>query len=286
MSSRALTSEITLPTAPSDTLLAIARLIIVLISTLSIVAVIVICLAVRLPTAGLRRAYYSFMLKVLGFHLIVRGQPSAKQPMLYVCNHISYLDIVAIGAVVKGAFVARGDMADWPLFGFMAKAGRTVFIDRSRSSARKAKDQIQNRLNEGSALIMFPESTSGDGNHILPFKSALFAVAEKEVNGKALYVQPMSIAYTRINGLPVGVGWRSFLAWYGDMTLGPHLWQFLKLGVTTVEIEFHEPVTMADMGGRKTLAAHCHKLSRQGFARLLAGRAAPGGPLLTAPPLS
>jgi lyso-ornithine lipid O-acyltransferase len=73
----------------------------------------------------------------------------------------------------------------------------------------------------------------------------------------------------------MGVGWRSFLAWYGDMTLGPHLWQFLKLGATTVEIEFHEPVTVDSMGGRKALAAHCHKVSRQGFAKLLAGRAKP-----------
>ena len=192
--------------------------------------------------------------------------------MLYICNHISYLDIVAIGAVVRAEFVARGDMADWPFFGLMAKAGRTVFIDRKRTSAGQAKDQIQNRLNQGGALIMFPESTSGDGNHILPFKSALFVVAENEVAGKPVQVQPMSIAYTRMNGLPLGVGWRAFLAWYGDMTLGPHLWQFLKLGPTTVEIEFHDPVTAADLGGRKALAAHCYKASARGFAGLLAGR--------------
>ena len=194
--------------------------------------------------------------------------------MLYVCNHISYLDIVAVGALVKGEFIARGDMADWPFFGTMAKAGRTVFIDRRRSSTGAAKNQIQSRMNQGGALIMFPESTSGDGNHILPFKSALFTVAENDIAGKPVHVQPISIAYTRINDLPMGVGWRSYLAWYGDMTLGPHLWQALKLGSITIEIEFHEPVTAAEMGGRKALSAHCHKVSKRGFALALAGRAA------------
>ena len=226
--------------AASDTFLAVARLFIFLISTLAVVAVIAILIVLRVETAPLRRFYYRFMSRVLGFKFVVRGRPSEARPMLYVCNHISYLDIVAVGALVKGEFIARGDMADWPFFGAMAKAGRTVFIDRSRSSTGTAKNKIQSRMNQGGALIMFPESTSGDGNHILPFKSALFTVAENDIAGKPVHVQPISIAYTRINDLPMGVGWRSYLAWYGDMTLGPHLWQALKLGSITIEIEFHE----------------------------------------------
>jgi 1-acyl-sn-glycerol-3-phosphate acyltransferase len=276
---RILTSELTFPTAPTDALLAVWRLSVFAVTVGAIMIVIGLLRAVGVDTAGVRRAYYRFLARVLGLRLVVRGRPSAAQPMLYVCNHISYLDIVAIGAVVKGEFVARGDMADWPFFGLMAKAGRTVFIDRRRTSAGEAKNAVQRRLNEGGALILFPESTSGDGNHILPFRSALFTVAEAEVGGRPVTVQPMSIAYTRINGLPMGVGWRAFLAWYGDMTLGPHLWQALKLGSTTIEIEFHPPVTAAELGGRKALAAHCQRLAAHGFARALAGRAA--GPALT-----
>lgn len=270
---RTLTSQLTLPLAPSDTLCAALRLVVFLLGTITTVIVISLLQLVRIETAPVRRLYYRILAKVLGFHLIVRGQPSNAQ--LMVCNHISYLDIVAIGATVKGEFIARGDMADWPFFGLMAKAGRTVFIDRKRSSTAGARDQIQERLNHGSRLIMFPESTSGDGNHILPFKSALFTVAEKDVNGRPVVVQPMSIAYTRLNGLPMGVGWRPFYAWYGDMTLGPHLWQALKLGRTTIEIEFHEPVTAAQLGGRKALAAYCQKVSARGFSLMLAGRGAP-----------
>ncbi|MBL8628120.1 MAG: 1-acyl-sn-glycerol-3-phosphate acyltransferase [Rhodospirillaceae bacterium] len=272
MNTRVLTSEITLPTAPTDTVLACARFVFFLLFTVFIVLFISLLRVLFIGTAPVRRVYYRIMARVLGFELKVKGRQVKDRPMLIVCNHISYLDIVIVGAVVKGAFVARGDMADWPFFGLMAKAGRTVFIDRKRSSTNVARDAIQNRLDEGSCLIMFPESTSGDGNHMLPFKSALFTVAEKTVKGKPITVQPMSIAYTRLNGLPIGVGWRAFFAWYGDMTLGPHLWQALKMGRTTVEIEFHDPVTAADMGGRKALAAHCHKVTSESFSRLLSGR--------------
>lgn len=272
MTARVLTSELTLPMAASDSVRAILRFAIFLLATFFIVVFIWALRLMRIDTASARVAYYRFMARVLGLRLKVRGKPCATRPLLFVCNHISYLDIIVVGALAHGEFVARGDMADWPFFGLMAKTGRTVFIDRRRSSASKARDLIQDRLGHGGALIMFPESTSGDGNHILPFKSSLFNVAENDVNGQPVAVQPMSIAYTRMNGMPIGVGWRAFYAWYGDMTLGPHLWQALKLGETTVEVEFHEPVTAAQMGGRKALAAHCQKVSAEGFSRLLSGR--------------
>ncbi|MBL8643278.1 MAG: 1-acyl-sn-glycerol-3-phosphate acyltransferase [Rhodospirillaceae bacterium] len=272
MNTRVLTSEITMPSAPTYTVLAAVRFALFLICTLSIVILISIMRLLFIETAPARRAYYRVMARVLGFELKIKGAQVKDRPLLVVCNHISYLDIVVVGATVKGEFIARGDMADWPFFGLMAKTGRTVFIDRKRTSTATARDTIQDRLNAGGTLIMFPESTSGDGNHILPFKSALFTVAEREVKGRPVTVQPMSIAYTRHNGLPIGVGWRAFYAWYGDMTLGPHLWQALKLGRSTIEVEFHAPVTAAEMGGRKGLAAHCHKVSAEGFSRLLSGR--------------
>ena len=159
----------------------------------------------------------------------------------------------------------------------MAKAGRSVFIDRRRSATDSARDQIQERLDDGDTLIMFPESTSGDGNRMKPFKSALFTVAERRVTDKQgqlrnIAVQPVSIAYTRLNGLPLGVGWRPYVAWYGDMEMIPHLWNLAKLGRLTVEIAFHPPVTLAQFGSRKALAAHCDLVVRTGMARLLAGR--------------
>jgi len=216
--------------------------------------------------------------------VIVRGTLAASAPRLLVCNHISYFDIVALGAVVEAEFVAKAELRSWPFFGPLSRAARVVFIDRSRAATRKASDQLQERLDAGGTLIMFPEATSGDGNRMKPFKSALFAVAERHAHmpdgtQRPVAIQPVSLAYTRLNALPLGVGWRPFIAWYGDMDLAPHLWTLMQLGSITAEITLHPPVTLGEFEDRKALAAHCDRVSREGFARLLAGResAAPHG---------
>ena len=230
-------------------------------------------------SAPFRRWYYRLLKRIVGLRIVVRGEQTKAKPHLVVSNHISYFDIVALGSLIAGDFIAKADIAKWPVFGIMAKAGRSVFIDRRRSATSNARDQIQERLDDGDTLIMFPESTSGDGTHVKPFKSALFTVAERHVTDRqgvtsGIIVQPVSIAYTRLNGLPIGVGWRPFVAWYGDMEMVPHLWHIAKLGTLTVEVVFHPPVTLAEFASRKALAAHCDRVVRQGMAGLLAGRLA------------
>jgi 1-acyl-sn-glycerol-3-phosphate acyltransferase len=192
---------------------------------------------------------------------------------LVVANHVSYLDVFALGGRIKGRFIAKADILTWPVIGYMVKSGGIVFINRSRTTAGDVSDEIRKRIDSGETLIMFPESTSHDGNRVRPFKSALFAAAERPTtDGRPVAVQPVSVAYTRLNGLPMGVGWRPFFAWYGDMDLIPHAWHALRLGRVTAEITFHAPVTIADFGNRKALAAHCEQTASAGVARLLAGR--------------
>lgn len=263
----------TLPTTALSRAIATMRSAVFLVSAVIILLILGPMLALKLETAPVRRAYFRFIGRLLGLRFVVSGRPTTDRPALFVCNHISYLDVVALGAVVEGEFVSRADLADWPLFGVMAKAGSTVFIDRRRRATKEARDRMQDRIGRNRALIMFPESTSGNGNHLLPFKSSLFTVAEAEVAGGTVVVQPVSLAYTRMNGMPIGVGWRSYWAWYGDMTLMPHLWSLLQLGRTTIEVAFHEPVSAAAFADRKALAAHCESVIGRGFARLLAGRA-------------
>jgi 1-acyl-sn-glycerol-3-phosphate acyltransferase len=154
----------------------------------------------------------------------------------------------------------------------MGRAGRTVFVERRRTATVGVRDELCARLAAGETLIMFPEATSNDGNRIRPFKSALFNVVENDGAGRPTVVQPVSLAYTRLNAMPLGVGWRPFFAWYGDMDLMPHLWQALRLGTVTVEVIFHPPVASAAFGNRKALAKHCETVAGAGVARLLAGR--------------
>ena len=231
----------------------------------------------RVNTRGIRRRYYMFLARLLGLRVIVRGSQSSATPRLVVCNHISYFDIVALGATVPGEFVAKAELAGWPFFGMMAKVAKVVFIDRKRQATLTARDQLQERLDAGDTLIMFPEGTSGDGNRMKPFKSALFTVGERRAKNsdgteRPVTVQPVSLAYTRLNGLPMGVGWRPYVAWYGDMDLMPHLRRLLQLGTITCEITFHAGVTAGAFADRKALAAHCDQVARDGLARLLAGR--------------
>ncbi|TAL02826.1 MAG: 1-acyl-sn-glycerol-3-phosphate acyltransferase [Rhodospirillaceae bacterium] len=221
------------------------------------------------------RWYFSTITRLMGIRVIVRGHQSTARSRLVVANHVSYFDIFVLGGLVKGSFVAKAEISGWPIFGLMGRVGRTVFVDRKRTATKHARDGIRERLDTGRTLILFPESTSHDGNRVRPFKSALFTVAEHPtVGGHPVVVQPVSIAYTRLNGLPMGIGWRSFFAWYGDMDLMPHVWHALKLGKITAEVTFHEPVTISSFNNRKALAAHCTQVSGAGVARLLAGREA------------
>jgi 1-acyl-sn-glycerol-3-phosphate acyltransferase len=160
------------------------------------------------------------------------------------------------------------------LFGQLAKLQRSVFIDRQVRSTVQQRDSIAGRLAAGDALILFPEGTSGDGNRVLPFKSALFSVADHSATGPVT-VQPVSIAYTRVNSMPIGRRYRPLFAWYGAMAMAPHLWRLLGLGTIEVVVEFHPATTLAACGSRKMLARYCEERVKIGLAGALTGRRRP-----------
>lgn len=216
--------------------------------------------------------YHRLCTRLLGFRVVVRGRRLEERPVLYVCNHVSYLDIMVLGSIVPGCFVAKSEVAGWPGFGLLAKLQRTVFVARRRTAVRHHGDAIAERLKSGDNLILFAEGTSSDGTRVLPFKSGLLAAADHEVDGRPLKVQPVSIAYTRLNGMPLGRGLRPFLAWYGDMELAPHLWEVVALGRVTVVVEFHAATSLAEAGSRKDLARTCRDEVADGVARANAGR--------------
>lgn len=223
-------------------------------------------------SVGFAQAYHRLACRVLGIRLDVRGRVAKDKPLLIVANHTSYLDIEILGALVRGSFVAKAEVAGWPLFGILARLQRTVFVDRRASQAGKQKDAITRRLDKGERLILFPEGTTGDGNRVLPFKRALFAVAQQEFRGAPLAVQPVSIAYAGFSNLPMDRETRPLFAWYGDMDLLPHVWRFLGAGTLTVIVQFHPRVTMTDVGGdRRLLAAHCEQVVADGVADALTG---------------
>jgi 1-acyl-sn-glycerol-3-phosphate acyltransferase len=246
-----------------------------------------LCMLVQAIALGLRlpfqRAfplwYHRQICRILGLKPEVLGEISTARPTLFVSNHVSYLDIEVLGSLVKGSFVAKAEVRDWPIFGWLAQLQRSVFVERRAGRAAESRDEMRERLAAGDSLILFPEGTTSDGNRILPFKSALFSVAEQRPGGQPLVVQAVSVAYAKLDGMPMGRYLRPYLAWYGDMDLGGHFVRVPGLGRVTVVVEFHPPVTLDQFGDRKALAAYCHAQVARGVAKALTGRPQPELPL-------
>ena len=254
----------------------LARFALYLAWTVGLMPVQVIGLALRRRwTSKLPVFYHRWCCRILGFRIRVVGMPTAERPVLFAANHISYTDVTILGSVIPGSFIAKAEVADWPFFGWLAKLQRSVFVDRRVRSTATQRDAIGDRLAAGDALILFPEGTSGDGNRVLPFKSALFGAAQIGKSLPPVIVQPVSLAYTRLDGIPIGRLYRPFFAWYGAVDLAPHMWSMVGLGTVEVVIEFHPPTFLSDCGSRKALAGYCHARIAGGVAGALFGRQQP-----------
>jgi 1-acyl-sn-glycerol-3-phosphate acyltransferase len=217
------------------------------------------------------RLIYRGIARVAGFRIEIVGTPCTREPALYVANHCSYFDIVVLGSQLLASFVAKQEVASWPGIGLIARIAGTVFVERQARHSKTQRDELGARLEQQhNSLILFPEGTSSNGQVVLPFKSALFSVTETVE--RSLPVQPVSIAYTRLDGMPLGRGWRSHYAWYGDMDLASHLWLALGLGRLTVTVIYHPPVTLQQWGSRKALAEYCEKQVRRGVIAANGGR--------------
>lgn len=218
--------------------------------------------------------YQRGVCRLIGLHVRRSGERAVAAPALFVSNHTSYLDILVIQSQIEAAFVAKSEVSGWPLFGFLARLGNSVFIERRPSRSGAQSDEMRRRLEAGESLILFPEATSSDGNRILPFRSPFFSVVEEPLEGRAIPVQPISLVYTHANNLPISRRDRPFLTWYGDTELIPHLWQFLCRGPATGELKFYPPMTIDAYGSRKELASACERRIALGVSAALSGRAA------------
>jgi len=231
----------------------------------------------RLPLwRAMALQYHRFTCGLFGVRVAVVGRP-LRGGVLLTANHTGWLDIPILSAVTPVSFVSKSEVGQWPFFGTLARLQRTVFIHRKRAQALDDRNNIRQRLREGDALVLFPEGTSSDGNRVLPFRSALLSAAEVPLGEDDSHhvahppVQPVSVAYVNLHGMPMGRENRPFFAWYGDMELVPHLWEALKTGPIDVTVEFHEPLTIDQAGGRKALAARCEAAVRAGLIRALSG---------------
>ena len=151
--------------------------------------------------------YHRFLCRLLGIRVRVTGAPVDGRPLLIVANHSSWLDISIITAQAPVVFVAKSEIARWPFFGLLAKLQRTVFVERDRrAKTGEVNATIAQRLAEGDPVLLFGEGTAGDGNRVLPFRTALIGAARDAIaaagDGRQIWIQPLSIAYVEPAGHP------------------------------------------------------------------------------------
>jgi 1-acyl-sn-glycerol-3-phosphate acyltransferase len=128
---------------------------------------------------------------LLGLRVRIVGTP-VRGNVLYVANHITWLDILALGGARYTQFVAKSEIARWPVVGWLAKIGGSVFVARERRSATRSQaDAVVDALKSGHAVGLFPEGGTADGVTLDPFRPALFAAAVEA----GVMVQPVAIDY-------------------------------------------------------------------------------------------
>ena len=253
--------------------------------TLPMMLIQAVFLLLRLPWAKTLPLWYHKKIgKLLGLKLHIEGEIQCNaHPVLIVANHASWLDITVLSQLAPVSFVAKHEIDSWPFFNLLARLQKTIFVNRARrSETHSVSNAILQRLAEGGNVVFFPEGTSSDGNVVLPFKSALFAavkptakqlkqLAEENIsfNEHDVKVQTVSIAYTRLGGLPLGRQRRYKVAWVGDAALLPHMWFLLKSGTVDVFIRIGEPALLDQFSDRKDLCRHTEAEIRAGVSDLL-----------------
>jgi 1-acyl-sn-glycerol-3-phosphate acyltransferase len=222
--------------------------------------------------------YHRILCAVIGVRIREIGRRSAASPALILSNHVSWLDICVITALAPVVFVAKSEVARWPVFGWLAKLQRTIFINRqARHQTGAATREIASRLLGGDAVVLFAEGTSSDGIRVLPFRSSLVGAVHHALGDGTQHthvtVQPMSLAYVGFGGLPIGRALRERVAWYGDVDLIPHLLHLLSSGAVDVTVSWGEAVAYDVSADRKAIARDSEKSVRRMTTAAL--RAAP-----------
>ena len=209
------------------------------------------------------RIFFKGLVSIIGIKIKVSGVPQ-KRNTLFVSNHISYLDIIVYGSQINTVFVAKSEIKKWPLINKLCVMAKTIFVERN--DIKFIRDQIKH-INEtllnDTSVLLFPEGTSSDGTNVLKFKSSLFSIVDYN-ELKECYIQPVSISYNKLDGLPLNKFYKPYLAWFGGMDLFSHLWKFLGLGASEVKVNFHKAKKFSSFSNRKDACFFCYeKISEQ-----------------------
>lgn len=209
---------------------------------------------------AIRKTWSRLLLRLCGLSLQVTPDSSRwghSFPMLVVMNHVSWLDIFILNAVMPATFIAKSEIRRWPLVGWLVAGAGTLFVERgSRHAVRHVNRAIAHRFARGEHVAFFPEGTTTDGQTLLPFKTSLFACAMHEDGISELrhVVQPIAIRY-RQNGRPSLIP-----AYIGDQTLVHSVAQILSARGLSAQLHILAPIhDMPESFTRHQLAARAEQ---------------------------
>ncbi|HKX27335.1 MAG TPA: lysophospholipid acyltransferase family protein [Blastocatellia bacterium] len=195
----------------------------------------------RVVFARMAQLWARALLRLIGMRVNLSGVSPGTLGgnYLLVGNHQSYLDIIIIASAFPILFVAKQEMGRWPMLGWLARLGGTIFIDREDAhSGVSCAYRASRLLRSGINVQVFPESTTNDGNGMLPFKALFFASAIRA----RVPVLPLTIDFRAVNQQALDDESREWMCWYGDADFLPHFWRVLQIDSAEVSLMVHQPI--------------------------------------------
>ncbi|MFL0356149.1 lysophospholipid acyltransferase family protein [Erythrobacter sp. GH1-10] len=203
--------------------------------------------------------FLRYAARVCGCKVVVHGV-HLKRDVFYVANHISWVDILAMAGASGTAFVAKAELAEAPVVGWLASLNRTVYVKReNRLGVAEQINALKEALADNWAVTVFPEGTTTDGHSLLPFKSSMLSVLEPPP--AEVLVQPVMLDYNSV---------AEWIGWVGDETgLNNAKRVLARRGSFTLHMHFLEPFSPEDIRGRKAIAAEARKRIEEALCKAL-----------------
>ena len=205
---------------------------------------------------------------LLGLRIRFQGEELGAKPRMIVSNHVSWSDILVFASREAPCFVAKSEVADWPLLGSFARVQDTIFVRRdSRTDVPRVNAAMAVKMMAGEDVLLFGEGTSSDGEGVLAFKPSHFAAARDVLRlypqQESVTIQPAAIAYTHAQGKKLDADERRALAWFGDAELAPHIWILLKSAPVECVVRFGPPLFFTAASDRKAIALETERSVRE-----------------------
>jgi 1-acyl-sn-glycerol-3-phosphate acyltransferase len=250
-------------------LVAILRVSIVLALTITVMPIYLLGLALdylfgqRIVVLLIKKLWSRAVMKTIGIEWELVGLKSKAN--VFVSNHISWIDILAINSALDVIFVAKKEVRSWPGLGVLAVLGQTIFIERKSLNALSQKWALEECIKKGQSIFFFPEGTSTDGSMIKQFKSSLFEVCYSKPFKENFLgsVQPLTIIYKS----PIENDPSFYSFWREEDTIFENIKKIIKkVSQGRVMLVFHKPIEFNRYGNRKLLSNACYQAVKNGLA--------------------